>query len=235
MHDNIVFRREKISDRLYNDLLNSILVGDFPPLSSLPTESRLADEYGISRTTVRAALAQLKNEGFVTSRQGSGTIVSGNNRIRLSPFASVESLVDLEKCYECRIVLEPGIAAIAAELRTDADIIFFEQHIQSFQQRVETGASQTSDDAEFHLYLARVSGNKFLETIMASLRPHILFGMNIIKILPDKARRRHTRTSLREHQKIVQAIVEKNGASARQMMRNHLNNSRQRIFKGNSH
>ncbi len=233
MPEKLVFRREKISQQLYNDLLNGILVGDYPPLSSLPTETRLASEYGISRTTVRAALAQLKNEGFVVSRQGSGTIVADKERVDLSPFTPVASLVDLEKCFECRILLEPEIAGLAAEHRTDEDVIFLEKHIHSIEQPTENIAKYAAEDARFHLRLAGMSGNKFFGSIMASLQPHIVFGMNIAKTLPANVRRNNLIPAMQEHQQLVSAIIDRDAELARQSMFFHIRNSHRRLFEGN--
>lgn len=230
MPSNVVFRRENISDQLYNDLLNGILVGDFPPLSSLPTETNLVSEYGIPRTTVRSALAQLKDEGFIISRQGSGTIVTENTNGSSVPFTPDESLADLEKCIECRIALEPGIAEIAAEQRTDEDVAFLNNHIIALAELADIAAKQSAEDADFHLRLAEISGNKYFVYIMRSLQPHILFGMNIVKTLPDEKRRLNTRLSLDEHQVLVQAIIDRDGDLARKSMYRHLCNSRRRIF-----
>lgn len=232
MPNNVVFRRELISDRLYTDLLNGILAGDFPPQSSLPTEVHLVSEYGIPRTTVRSALAQLKTEGFIISRQGSGTIVADRKDMPQAPGTPEEILTDLVKCLECRIVLEPGIAEIAAEKRTDDDIIFLKNHVHSFGEVVDSATKQSAEDADFHLRLAKISGNRFFEYIMRSLQPHILFGMNIVKTLSDESRRNHTRLSLQEHEGLIQAIIDGDGELARQLMHDHLTNSHSRIFDG---
>jgi DNA-binding GntR family transcriptional regulator len=77
-----------LSSRLYNDLLNSIITGDLPRGSHLPTEHQLSEDYGVSRTTVRAALARLKEEGYIESKQGSGTYVAEDPHISdMKPFA----------------------------------------------------------------------------------------------------------------------------------------------------
>lgn len=230
MPSNTVFHRENISGQLYNDLLNGILVGDFPPLSSLPTETHLVSEYGIPRTTVRSALAQLKDEGFIISRQGSGTIVTENANGQSVPFTPADSLADLEKCLECRIALEPGIAEIAAEQRSDEDVVFLNNHIIALGELADVAAKQSAEDAEFHLRLAEISGNKYFVYIMRSLQPHILFSMNIVKTLPDEKRRLNMRLSLEEHQVLVHAIIDRDGELARKSMYKHLCNSRCRIF-----
>ncbi len=223
--------QERISDRLYNDLLNSILLGEYSVGGKLPTEFNLAHDYGISRTTVRVALARLKQEGFVVSRQGAGTVVADFKNGQTLPFASDESLADLEKCFECRIIIEPEIAAIVAQLRTNKDIAYLENHIALLARLIQKGNAHTAEDTDFHLYLASLSDNKFFESIMVSLRPHILIGMNLIKVIPQKARDDHARQSLKEHTDIVNALITRDKSKAKAAMRYHLENSRQRIFK----
>ncbi len=226
-----VKRRERISDRLYGDLRNGILSGDFPPKSFLPTEASLALDYGVSRTTVRVALDQLKNEGFVNSRQGSGTIVANLVAVKIESVESAENLAELEKCYECRIIFEPEIAAIAAKRRTGSDIVYFKNHLNALEKLLETKSVHTAEDTSFHLYLATLSGNNFLESIMNSLRPYILFGMNLIKVLPTVEREIHVMESLLEHRRIVGALINGDSAQARIFMLQHLEITHRRIFK----
>lgn len=233
MPSNVVFRHDNISNQLYNDLLNSILAGDFPPLSSLPTEINLVNDYGIPRTTVRSALAQLKDDGFIISRQGSGTIVADQKGKPAAPSASVDNIADLQKCLECRIELEPGIAQIAAEQRSEEDVVFLRNHIIALEQLSDTAVKQSAEDADFHQRLAEISGNKFFVYIMKSLQPHILFGMNLVKTLTNETRQRNMRLSLLEHQEMVQAIIEQNGEQARKSMYKHLRNSQERVFGKN--
>jgi len=228
---NLMIRPERISERLYSDLLNSILIGDYPAHGKLPTEMILARDYGISRTTVRVALTQLKKEGFIVSRQGAGTVVSDFENGKAVPFASNENLIDLEKCFECRLLFEPEIVAIVSKRCTPEDEAYFQNHLKSLKQLVESNGLYTSEDTGFHLSLASLSGNKFFESIMTFLRPHILFGMNVIKTIPKNARENHAHQSLKEHTKIVEALIEHDAEKARQAMYYHLEKSRCRIFE----
>lgn len=231
MFGDTVKRREKISDRLYSDLLNGILSGDFPPRSNLPTEASMACDYGISRTTVRVALNQLKKEGFVLSRQGSGTVVADMTQGKMDRLSSDVQPTDLEKCFECRIIFEPEIAAIAAKNRVGSDIEYFENHLRKLDLLKQSKSFHTSEDTNFHVYLASLSRNSFLESIMVSLRPYVLFGMNMIKKLPSDAREIHVQSSLLEHRNIVDALINGDSEKARKSMYLHLNSSRQRIFQ----
>jgi GntR family transcriptional regulator, transcriptional repressor for pyruvate dehydrogenase complex len=224
--------RPSVTDELYVDLLNSIVGGEFPANSRLPTELVLSQRYGVSRTTVRSALAMLKDEGYIVSRQGSGSTVVDRPMGAVKPFAPVESLADLEKCFEARISLEGEIAYHAALRRSDEELRDFDAHIEEMERIISEGEYHTAEDTEFHLMLAAACGNYFFESIMVSIRPHILFGMNISKTLGDESYRRHAIQSFDEHQTLVNAIRIRDAEAARQAMRDHLERSRARIFEG---
>lgn len=230
MNENVLVGKSRLSQRLYTDLLNGILSGDFPANSRLPTEQRIARDYGMSRATVRTALGRLKTEGHVASRQGSGTVVCAPREQESPPFAAVESLADLQKCYECRIAIEGEIAHLAAQRCTDEDVRFFKSHIAALRQIAVSGAGQTTEDVDFHVRLAVVARNQFLESIMISIRPHILFGLNISKTLPAASRRKHAAFALKEHEAVVRAIIEGDAEAARGNMRNHISQCRTRLF-----
>lgn len=233
MNENVLVGKSRLSHRLYTDLLNGILSGDYPANSRLPTEERIARDYGMSRSTVRTALGRLKTEGYVASRQGSGTVVICTAREQESaPFAAVESLADLQKCFECRIALEGEIAYFAALRRTDEDIQFFKTHIAALRQIAVSGAGQTTEDVDFHVHLAVVARNHFFESIMVSIRPHLLFGMNISKTLPAASRRKHEAFAFKEHERVVRAIIDGDAEEARRSMRHHLEQSLERLFGG---
>lgn len=224
--------RPSVADELYLDLLNSIAGGEFPPNSRLPTELVLSQRYGVSRTTVRTALAMLKDEGYIVSRQGSGSTVVDQPMGAIKPFAPVESLADLEKCFECRIALEGEIAYFVARRRSDEDLKKFDAHIAEMERIVTEGEFHTAEDTDFHLLLAATSRNYFFESIMLSIRPHILFGMNISKTLGEASYRRHAVKSFEEHKALVNAIRARDAEAARNAMRDHLERSRLRIFEG---
>lgn len=83
-------RQVKLSDQIYERIFGLIVSGEFPEKSKLPTEVELADRLKVSRTIVREALARLRDEGFVISRQGAGTFVQ---RQKPEKFADRKSVV----------------------------------------------------------------------------------------------------------------------------------------------
>ncbi|MBL6946044.1 MAG: FadR family transcriptional regulator [Rhodospirillales bacterium] len=225
-------RRKSMSDELYQDVLNGILSGQFAPNSKLPTEARLAHDYGISRSTVRGALGRLREEGYIASRQGSGSVVLDAARTPIRPFAPVESLADLELGFECRISLEGEIAYYVALRHDDAILRFLDDHLATFRSLIESGEFHTTEDTEFHMSLAAASRNHLFESIMVSLRPYILFGMNVSKTLSRPSYGRHAYGSFEEHKVLIDAIRSRDGDAARAAMRHHLEMSRRRLFGG---
>lgn len=225
-------RRNTLVDDLYHDLLNSILNGDFEVNARLPTEATLAHDYGVSRTTVRSALSRLKDEKYIASRQGSGSVVIRAADTVSEPFAPVESLADLERCFECRISLEGEIVRFAALRRSEETVALLERHIATLEELIRSHKIHTSEDTEFHMVLAEASGNHLFERLMTSIRPYILFGMNLSKTLSESSYLRHAKQSLEEHKPIVDAVRRKDPEAAREAMRIHLERSRDRIFKG---
>ena len=233
MPHNAIVLRESISVQLYNDLLTGIQVGDYPPLSSLPTEAALARDYGVSRTIVRSALSVLKQDGMVVSRQGSGTIVAEIDDAKVENNSLEIDIDELKDCYRCRESLEPGIAACAAINRTLNDVRYLNEQLDVIEEELSLGNIHTGNDADFHVQLARMTGNRFFETIMTSLRPHILIGMNLAKSLPARDRKRHQIESLEEHRNIALAVLSGDCEGAREAMVHHLSAGQKRIFSRN--
>src|SRR5215218_5631687 len=107
---------ERLSDRLAARLGGQIDAGALRPGDRLPTEQRLAETHGVSRTVVREAVHQLKSRGLLRSRQGSGVYVTAPPaaalKLDLSVIASVDDVMQLR---EVRRALEAETAALAAE------------------------------------------------------------------------------------------------------------------------
>ncbi len=222
--------RESISVQLYNDLLTGIQVGDYPPLSPLPTEASLAHDYGVSRSVVRSALSVLKEDGIVVSRQGSGTIVAPGKKVPQNNRALEIDPAELRDCYKCRESMEPDIAAYAAAHRTGKHLRYLELQLKIIADELASGITHTGNDADFRVRLAEMSENRFFETIINSLRPHILIGMNFAKSLSPMDRKIHQHESLLEHRAIAQAVIDQDCEGARRAMSEHLTRGQRRIF-----
>src|SRR5689334_20678790 len=99
-------RPAKLSEQTYERIFGLIVSGEFPEKSKLPTEVELANRLNVSRTIVREALARLRDEGFVVSRQGAGTFVQRQHPEKSAGFQPVGSIADVHRCFEFRIGIE---------------------------------------------------------------------------------------------------------------------------------
>ena len=106
-------KTQNLSERIYCDILRRVLDGEYNEGDRLTTEHALASRFESSRATVREALAQLRADGIIATRHGSGTIVQRCPDPNVLKFAPLTSLSDIKRCYEFRVVTESGAAALA--------------------------------------------------------------------------------------------------------------------------
>lgn len=223
---------------LYMDILTGISSGEYPLNSTLPTEDRLARDYGVSRSLVRSALDMLKKRGIVRSQQGSGTVVACCDPEKLVLPGFDEHLPDLQDCYTCRMAIEPEIAAQLSVHQSTSATAYLAAQLKELERHGRHGGHGdarpddpgAASDADFHIRLAEYTQNSFFSSIMVAMRPHMLFSMNIKKHMTRAARKDHIDCSRLEHLKVIRAILDKNADGARSLMREHIANGRDRIF-----
>jgi GntR family transcriptional repressor for pyruvate dehydrogenase complex len=219
-----------LPDQIYGDILNRILEGEYKEGERLPTEHALAERFSTSRPTVREALARLRADGIISTRHGSGTTVARRPDPDVRRFAPLETLSDIRRCYEFRIVTEAGAAALAA-LKADAEDIDAIQHAWDELNRIiEEQGIGAKDDFLFHQAVARASKNPFFITVMSFIEEQILFSMNLSRNLSLVKTVERQRLVQAEHMAVLDAIRRKDAAGAGAAMREHLENALERMF-----
>lgn len=216
--------------RIYSDILSRIIDGEYQEGARLPTEHALAERFSTSRPTVREALAQLRADGIIATRHGSGTTVVRRPDPDVKRFAPLESLSDIRRCYEFRTVIEAGAAAHAAEKAEDADIAAIQHEWDNLQTVVETSGIGAKDDFAFHLAVARASKNPFFITALSSIHEQMVFSMNLSRNLSLVKSVERQRLVQREHQEVLEAIRARDPERAAQAMRMHLEHAVERMF-----
>src|SRR5688572_9486009 len=119
-----VAAERKLSRRLFEQLAEQIKSGRFAPGARLPTEQALTRAARVSRTVVREAVAALRAEGLVVTRQGVGAFVSAEPQrapFRIEP-ERMQSLDDVLSVMELRIGVEIESAGLAAERASKAQV-----------------------------------------------------------------------------------------------------------------
>jgi GntR family transcriptional regulator, transcriptional repressor for pyruvate dehydrogenase complex len=220
-----------LADRVYHLLYSRISNGDYPANQKLPSEKVLADELGVSRPILRIALERLRDQGLVHSRQGAGSYVREVRTVPLG-FARVETIADIQRCYEFRICIETMAARLASARRDDASLAEVATALSLMEGATESQTHREDADFAFHLAVARSANNQYFEASMRALREHIYVGMKLHgqSLMTDGA------TALRdvfaEHSAIFDAIRDQDGDAAERLMRSHLTHSRERLFGG---
>lgn len=207
---------EKISHTIVSQIKEKIIDGSLKPGQSLPSEIKLAQIFGVSRSSIRDAMQILENTGVVNRRKRGGTTIRQITMEDLaniySPKSENETFLDL---IETRKVLEMEVVSLVIQKATEADFMELENLIVRMEETTEQ-ASQI--DIAFHLTLARISQN------------HVM--LNLIKSLEEMMNRLQEKTIyypgrlqniIDEHRQILSAIKEKDEILARQFMKNHLN------------
>ncbi len=227
----------RLGDQLSHRMAELIQRGEFSEGSRLPAESELADRFGVSRPVIREALSRLRVMGVIVSRKGSGSYVqrraeAPRGTTVATGFGPVNSLAEVRKCYEFRIGLEGEAAYYAAQNRTPEMLLTMREALDRMETATAHGMVGMSADLEFHLAVARASGNEFFETVMQSIRTPIEFAINLARSLTLKRPLEHLRIVQTEHVVMLDAIEARDRDAARLAMRTHIENACFRVFEG---
>lgn len=220
-----------LADRVYHLLYSRISNGDYPSNQKLPPELELAEEFGVSRPVVRAALDKLRLEGLVYSRQGAGSYVKAPTTTPVG-FARVETLADIQRCYEFRLTIECEAARLAAQRRNTAALKRIEDALALLDAATVSLQHREDADFAFHLAITQAANNHYYEASMRALREHIHVGMKMHgqALMTDGAAA--LKEVFAEHSAIYEAIKSGNPDEADHLMKAHLERSRDRLFGG---
>lgn len=222
------------SAAIYDAMRARIGDGDWAVGARLEPEARLAESFGVSRPVLREALARLRDEGLIVSRQGAGSTVAKRPRAgpavpMVAPLASIE---DMQRCFEMRLTVEPEAAFFAAQRRTEADLAAMDDASRALREVNADAALGGEEDVAFHRAVAAASGNRFYLAIIEQIGDHIVQGILVNRALKRGQGEARVRKVVDDHAAIVDAIRSGEAEAAREAMRVHLANAKARIFEG---
>lgn len=223
-----------LTAELVERLSSDILSGKLLPGSKLPTEQEMVAATGVSRTVVREAVAALRAEGLVVTRQGVGAFVAAD--IARRPFRIDETSLDLVKevinVLELRIALEAEAAALAAERCRPEHLKAVKTALERMAAAIEASEDAVAPDLDFHRSIAEAAGNTHFLHLFNYLGALLIprARLQTFRVL-DEDRSAYLRRVNQEHRDIVQAIERRDPEAARAAMRLHLGNSRERLRK----
>jgi GntR family transcriptional regulator, transcriptional repressor for pyruvate dehydrogenase complex len=218
-------------EEVARELVGRIRSGEWQPDTRLPSEQSMADQFGVSRTVIREAIARLKNEGLVATRQGSGAFVRDwqTSSLHLGPEIT-KSLKSVLFIAELRKGIEAEAAALAAERRTHKDLAAIEKAFARVSETARVRGDSTRADMGFHRAIADASHNPYYTAILDYLSQFLVQALRVSRgneaLRDDFARQVES-----EHLDIVDAIRRKDSSAARLAAQIHMDQARIRIGK----
>jgi GntR family transcriptional regulator, transcriptional repressor for pyruvate dehydrogenase complex len=211
------------------NLAEFIRSGTLPPGARLPSEHAIAKQFGVSRAVVREAVARLKNEGLVTTRQGDGAFVGEWRSQTLQLDAGIgQDLESVLMIDELRKGLEAEAAAIAAGRRSEAEM----KRIEAARIRVAEITAARGDsvvaDVAFHRAIAEATHNPYYVAVLDYLTQFVIPAVRASRghaaLREDFAREVED-----EHLAIADAIRRKDPEAARSAAQSHMDRALTRI------
>ena len=221
----------KLSRRLFEQLAEQIKSGRFAPGARLPTEHELTRAAGVSRTVVREAVAALRAEGLVVTRQGVGAFVSAEPQrapFRIEP-ERLQTLEDILSVMELRLGVEIESAGLAAERASRAQVRAIAAAFEAMDRAAAAGKNAVDEDLALHRAIAEATGNPEFPRFLQFIGRHLI-PRRTVSGLPEQMGGRRAYLSLiqEEHRRICQAIESRDPKAAREAMRRHLTRSLER-------
>ena len=215
----------RVYQQIADQVLQLIQAGEFAVNSRLPSERDLAEQFKVSRPSVREALIALEVMGFVQIKMGSGVYVCKPNPRK--QHAAVKEFAPFE-LIQARALIEAEIAAQAALNRTDAQLQELEQRLQDMSVLSAQQKNPLASDREFHAVLARATGNQVLASLVEQL-----FDARMGVLFSRLANYFDTQTTwdqaIKEHRAVLRAVKAQDPERARVAMRHHMDRAYKRF------
>lgn len=224
---SIITQRGNLAEIVVARLAERIDSGLYPPGEKIPSSAQLCEEFGVSRTVIREALASLKVAGRVIARQGAGVYVTEKDTRALNfEISRIDDIRSAMQILELRLGVEMQAVALAAQRRTPealAEIARTFDHIETLD--TNDAEIEARADFEFHLAIAKATRNphfpRFLEAVMGEI--------NLDLVLKHRqsgpASKAYLKKINREHAAILAAVTQGDPKAAKQALVAHLEES----------
>jgi DNA-binding FadR family transcriptional regulator len=212
-------------------LSNDITTGKLAPGARLPTEQEMMAAAGVSRTVVREAVAALRAEGLVVTRQGVGAFVAAD--VQRRPFRidpdGLRSISEVLNVLELRMGVEIESAGLAAERASPVAVRRIGAALKAIDRAFARGEAGVDEDVAFHRAIAMATGNSQFPRFLEFLGRFVIPRRTVRPVAERTEEQRTYLASIQEeHRTIFAAIRDGDAAAARSAMRRHLVHSRER-------
>lgn len=212
--------KERISDQIKTRLKQSILDGHFKPGDKFPPEAEIARTYSVSKVSAREALREMETEGLIQKRRGAfgGSFVAEPGSEKMVDVVTNSFLfggVTVTDLADFRRILEPGLAELAAERRTDQDLELMASYIRDIHDSIEKGEPDQTKAIGFHRLIADACHNRFISALMEAV---IAVFQKVLAKEPDLDT---ARKDVRYNERFYNHIRNCEGEKARDVMKQH--------------
>ncbi len=212
---------EEIEEQIYQYILDK----PFEIGAKLPNEFELGERFGVGRSTIREAVKLLISKGILEVRRGSGTYVVNTMPADLDPLR-LQGRADKMKLAldlaDARIMLEPGIAEMAARNATMEDIEKLKSLCDLTERRLREGGDYIKEDIAFHTCIAQCSKNVVVEQLIPIIDTAVLMFVNV-------THKRLKEETVATHRAVTEAIAEGDPIGAKSAMMMHMTYNRNLI------
>lgn len=225
-----ITRPQRLAEVVSGDLHRRIARGDLNPGDRLPTEKVLGETFGVSRAVVREAIAWLKADGLIETRQGSGTYVAEAPKTINQRFwqGAGPELDELRDVFYLRAMIEGTVAELAAQRRTKKDIKLIAEQLQAMDAALAEGRDGTEADDNFHIAIARATHNAHIGRLVEFLGQHFSDSRKL-SWQGTRNELAHPQEAQREHRALFEAISAGDAAAARRCAQHHLRDTASRF------
>jgi DNA-binding FadR family transcriptional regulator len=220
-----VVRQVKLPVQVADQLQGMILAKHLRVGDRLPAERDLCEQFKVSRTVIREAIRILEAKGLLISLEGSGTYVraiqSSDVIDSLGMYLATQNQeMPYTELMELRRVLETQIAALAAERASEEALAELSLLQQAFEASIGDWDSFAKLDLEFHMALARATGNSLFELILNPFMEPLYEGRRLASEIPGVAEE-----AIALHQQIMERVITGDSEGAAEAMLLHLEQS----------
>jgi GntR family transcriptional repressor for pyruvate dehydrogenase complex len=234
MTDLKVERKPKLSENVAQTLRTQIIAGDFTTGEKLPTETRMTEIFGVSRTVIREAVATLAADGLVEARHGAGVFVLDHPTRKIGAISADigNKISQAINVLEVRMGIEIESAGLAAQRRNAAQEARIQEAFFEFERLLHAGEPTGKADFAFHREIASATNNPFYVEILDALGDRTIpcdrsSPWYSVEVLSHE----YLSGLQREHMRILQAISAGDPDAARDAMRAHLSAAQTRYRK----
>lgn len=205
---------------VFEALKQRIQSGEWLSGQRLPSIARLAKDLEVSTTSVREALRSIESIGLVKIEHGRGVFVTGARAADLAGHFQNVSTGLLVALAETRRILEPELAALAAERGAAEELARIEWLAKQMEEEARQGLDFVEPDVQFHRCIAQAARNPILSRMMESVNDLLLESRKLTSLEPGMTAR-----AVRYHLLIADALRSRNASQARLLMLAHMNDA----------